>query len=70
VEAPARAVNQKPDGLPPGITVRPGESTVRSSRLTEALEKLLALAIAVGNEPERFESLIESAGESARRGDV
>jgi hypothetical protein len=58
VEAPAAIVNQELANLPPGVTLRPGEITVRFSTPVEALEKLLAVAMAAGNDLEGFERLI------------
>ena len=55
VEAPASVSRQKLDGLPDGVEIVPGEIRLRFQTATEALEKLLALAMAIGNERERFE---------------
>jgi hypothetical protein len=57
VEAPAAVLSQRFEGLPEGVAVVPGQITVRFGTATEALEKLLALAMAIGNERDRFERL-------------
>jgi hypothetical protein len=58
VEAPAAIVNQTLADLPPGVTLAPGQITVQFSTAVEALEKLLAIAMAAGNDLDRFASLI------------
>ena len=58
VEAPASVLRQTLDGLPEGVVIAPGQITVRFETATEALEKLLALAMAIGNERERFEEAV------------
>src|ERR1035441_2878481 len=58
VEAPASVLGQKLDGLPAGVAIAPGQITVRFQTATEALEKLLALAMAIGNDRERFEQAV------------
>jgi hypothetical protein len=58
IEAPSAIVNQELANLPRGVTLRPGEITVRFSTATEALEKLLAIAMAAGNDLEGFERLV------------
>jgi hypothetical protein len=57
VEAPATIVNQELEDLPEGIDLAPGRITVRFAGQREALEKLLALAMAIGNDPHHFERL-------------
>ena len=57
VEAPVTVLGQRFEGLPGGVTVAPGQITVRFETATEALEKLLALAMAIGNDRDRFERL-------------
>lgn len=57
VEAPAAIVNQGLQDLPEGIRLEPGCITVRFTDAHQALEKLLALAMAIGNDPDRFEAL-------------
>jgi hypothetical protein len=46
VEAPTSIVNQSFADLPPGIDLAPGQITVHFATTPEALEKLLALAMA------------------------
>lgn len=58
VEAPVSVLGQKLDGLPAGVAVSPGQITVSFGTATEALEKLLALAMAIGNDRERFERAV------------
>src|SRR4051812_48801320 len=62
VEAPPAVVTQRIEGLPPGVTLEPGQITVRFSTAREALEKLLAIAMAAGNEYDRFAGIIEPDG--------
>ena len=57
VEAPVDIVNQQLDNLPPGVAITQGRITVTFDSSREALEKLLALAMAVGNDPLLFERL-------------
>jgi hypothetical protein len=57
VEAPARVQEQDWSALPPGVHVQPGRITVDFNAPQEALEKLLALAMAIGNDFVEFERL-------------
>lgn len=57
VEAPTSIVNQELAGLPEGVSITPGRLTVTFASATEALEKLLALAMAIGNDRLLFERL-------------
>ena len=57
VEAPAAIANQDLADLPKGLSLAPGRITVQFATQSEALEKLLALAMAIGNDPDRFERL-------------
>ncbi|HWB82815.1 MAG TPA: hypothetical protein VG675_01660 [Bryobacteraceae bacterium] len=66
VEASVAIVNRDLDGLPSGVSVTRGQITVRFETATEALEKLLALAMAIGNDQDRFERL--AAGQELVRG--
>jgi hypothetical protein len=61
VEAPAAIVDQELEHLPEGIRLEPGCITVRFAEPQQALERLLALAMAIGNDPERFERQVGSA---------
>lgn len=55
VEAPIRVMTQSVAGLPAGVRLEPGRITVEFGAPQEALEKLLALAMAIGNDFEAFE---------------
>jgi hypothetical protein len=55
VEAPIRVVNQEFEDLPAGVRLEPGRITVEFHEPQEALEKLLALAMAISNDFEQFE---------------
>ena len=57
VEAPAAAVQQEFEFLPPGIRLEAGRVTVEFTEPREALEKFLALAMAISNDFERFERI-------------
>jgi hypothetical protein len=67
VEAPASVLSQKLEGLPAGVALASGQITLRFQTVTEALEKLLALAMAIGNDRERFEEAV-TIGEGAGQG--
>jgi hypothetical protein len=58
VEAPASVVNQDIEGLPAGVSIAPGKITVEFDSPRQALERLLALAMAIGNDPLLFERLV------------
>ncbi len=51
VAAPATIANTALDSLPPGIELTPGQLTIRFDSHYALLEKLLALACALGREP-------------------
>jgi hypothetical protein len=57
VEAPTPIVSQSLENLPPGVDLGKGQITIRFTDSKEALEKLLALAMAVGNDYEQFEAM-------------
>jgi hypothetical protein len=57
VAAPTAIVNQELAGLPEGISIEPGCLTVRFATARQALEKLLALAMAIRNDPALFEEM-------------
>jgi hypothetical protein len=61
VEAPVQVMNQDFENLPAGVRLEAGRITVEFEEPQEALEKLLALAMAISNDFEQFER-------SARRG--
>jgi hypothetical protein len=58
VEAPSKIVNQDFQDLPPGIRLEPGRVTVEFNEPREALEKFLALAMAISNDFAGFERSI------------
>lgn len=60
VEAPTEVVNQEFDDLPPGIHLAPGRLTVEFDEPQQALEQLLALAMAINNDFDRFERSVKS----------
>ena len=64
VEAPAAIVNQELSGLPVGVSILPGCISVTFGSSTEALEKLLALAMAIGNDELLFERLATGSSDS------
>jgi hypothetical protein len=55
VEAPVGVVHQEFEYLPPGVRLEPGRVTVEFEEPREALEKFLALAMAISNDFDRFE---------------
>lgn len=55
VEAPVQVVSQEFANLPPGVRLEAGRITVEFQHPREALEKLLALAMAIGNDFASFE---------------
>jgi hypothetical protein len=57
VEAPVTVVRRRFHDLPSGVSISPGRITIDFSEPPEALEKLLALAMAIGNDLSGFESL-------------
>ena len=62
VEAPARIASQTFAGLD-GVAVCPGRIVVEFATPQDALERLLALAMAIGNDPDAFDRLAsDSAG--------
>lgn len=64
VEAPTAIMNQELDSLPPGVHLSPGRIVLDGfSTPDEAKQKLLALIMAMGNDPEGFDARITvSAG--------
>ena len=54
IEAPAQVVNQEFENLPAGVKLEGGRITIEFSHPQQALEKLLALAMAIGNDFDRF----------------
>lgn len=55
VEAPTSVLNQELRDLPSGVRLEPGRITVDFNDPQEGLEKLLALAMAIGNDFDHFE---------------
>jgi hypothetical protein len=60
VEAPAAVVSQGFESLPAGVHLDPGRITVDFAEPREALEKLLALAMAISNDFSCFERVTRS----------
>ncbi len=58
VEAPLDVINTTLDGLPQGVRVERGRITIEFDTSQQALEKLLALAMAIGNDPADFEEQV------------
>jgi hypothetical protein len=54
VEAPVRVVDQELENLPAGVRLEGGRITVDFDDPQQALEKLLALAMAISNDFDRF----------------
>lgn len=61
VEAPAQVLNQEFANLPPGVRLEPNRIVVEFTSPQHALEKLLALAMAISNDFERFERQVQSS---------
>jgi len=57
VEAPTAVLNQKLANLPDGISISPGVIAITFSSPNEALQRLLALAMAIGNDFNEFERM-------------
>jgi hypothetical protein len=60
VESRPDVVNRELANLPAGVSVEPGRITVEFNEPSEALEKLLALAMAIGNNIEQFHEMGKS----------
>jgi hypothetical protein len=58
VEAPVQILTQEFENLPDGVRLEPGRISVTFDQPQQALEKLLALAMAVSNDFDRFERLV------------
>ena len=59
VEAPTAVVNQELESLPPGVHLSPGRIQIDGFRTSEeAKQKLLALILAMGNDPDGFHTRI------------
>jgi hypothetical protein len=61
IEAPVRVLSQQLRNLPDGVSIAPGRITIQFAEPQQALEKLLALAMAIGNDYEQFEEITRSA---------
>ena len=57
VEAPNTVLNQELADLPDGVSITPGTISITFSTPNQALEKLLALAMAIGNNLGEFERM-------------
>ena len=57
VEAPIQVLAQEFENLPMGVHLERGRITVEFDEPRQALEKLLALAMAIGNDFDRFERI-------------
>ena len=64
IEAPSKVVNQDFSGLPDGVRLNPGQITVEFDGPQEGLEKLLALAMAISNDFDGFERLVQTGSRS------
>jgi hypothetical protein len=60
VEAPVQMLTQEFENLPDGVRLAPGRITVTFDHAQQALEKLLALAMAISNDFDRFERQVRS----------
>ena len=60
VQAPAQIVRQELEKLPDGVRLEPGRITVSFQNPQQALEKLLALAMAISSDFEKFESQVQT----------
>lgn len=59
VEAPASIVGQRLEALPPGVLLEPGRIVLDGFQTPdEAKQKLLALIMAIGNDPDGFDAQI------------
>ena len=64
VEAPVSIVGQQLTNLPEGVTVRPGAISIQFSSTEQALQRLLALAMAIGNDLNECERLTTAEPET------
>ena len=58
VAVPSEALEARLSGLPAGVSVEPGRIEVRFSGAQEAVARLYALAQALSNDYDRFETLV------------
>jgi hypothetical protein len=61
VEAPITVLNQQFANLPGGVSVSQGSITINFTTPNEALQRLLALAMAIGNDFQEFERIATAA---------
>jgi hypothetical protein len=61
VEAPVEVLTQELENLPAGLHLEPGRITVTFDQAQQALEKLLALAMAISNDFDRFDKVVRAA---------
>jgi hypothetical protein len=61
VAAPTAVINQEFADLPEGVSIMPGRIVITFGGVTEALQKLLALAMAIRNDELLFERLATGA---------
>ena len=59
VSVPLEILSQRLQNLPPGVTLLPGRIVVEFEQPEQALQKLLALAIAAANDIDTFNRAIE-----------
>ncbi len=62
VEAPVEVAAQEFENLPAGVRLSPGQITIAFAEPKEALEKLLALAMAISNDFQGFERQVLPGG--------
>ena len=60
VEAPTTVLSQQFANLPDGVSISPGAISITFSSPSEALQRLLALAMAIGNDFNEFERRVVS----------
>ncbi|SRR5579875_371993 len=60
VEAPTEVLNQEFEYLPSGVRLEPGRIIVEFTSPQQALERLLALAMAISNDFDGFERQVQS----------
>jgi len=66
VEAPVQILTQEFENLPAGVRLEPGQITVTFDQPQEALEKLLALAMAISNDSDLFEQQVRATPAAPR----
>jgi hypothetical protein len=64
VTVPRETFSAKLAGLPEGVTIEPRRVVVEFASAQDAVGKLFAIAQALGNDWERFESLVDAAGDA------